>query len=134
MARWRRRIGGCGSNAVQVTAPILAGLAKPQILFNYPGRFAAPKGEKLAIASETGALGGGVDVEMATAHCLDVNAITLDHAEGPQLTVTWSWVPRLLSELEVRGLAEGWFQVLVALARHVVEPWAEGHTPRFLTD
>jgi non-ribosomal peptide synthase protein (TIGR01720 family) len=110
------------------TAPILAGLAKPQILFNYLGRFASPEGKDWAIASEAGTLGGGVDAETPPAHCLEVNAVTLDHGEGPQLSVTWTWVPRLLSELEVRGLAEGWFQALGAIARHVAEPWAEGHT------
>ena len=42
---------------------------------------------------------------MPLAHALEVNALTLDDAEGAELTATWSWAPALVSEAEVRDLA-----------------------------
>ena len=38
---------------------------------------------------------------MPFAHSLEVNAITLEQSDGPQLSATWSWPSALLSEEEV---------------------------------
>jgi non-ribosomal peptide synthase protein (TIGR01720 family) len=111
------------------TRAVMAGLEKPQIGFNYLGRFAAPEGEDWAIASEAWVMGSGADEGMPLAHCLEVNALTVEEADGPELRATWSWAPRLLTEQEVRSLAQGWFQALEALARHVEEAEAGGWTP-----
>jgi amino acid adenylation domain-containing protein/non-ribosomal peptide synthase protein (TIGR01720 family) len=124
--------GGLGYGLLRYLNPqtgaMLAELEKPQIGFNYLGRFAAPEGEDWAIASESDALGGGADEGMALSHCLEVNALTLEQGESLELWATWSWAPRLLSEQEVRSLAEDWFQALEALVRHVAEE-AGGRTP-----
>ena len=80
------------------------------------------------VAGEQVRLGGG-DPAMPLPHALDVNAVTFDEPEGPKLTVTWSWAPALLSEAEVRDLAERWFAALAALVRHAGAPGAGGRSP-----
>src|SRR5262249_8399437 len=60
------------------TGSQLAGFAAAQIGFNYLGRFAAPAGADWARAPEAVRLGEGGDAAMALAHCLEVNALTLD--------------------------------------------------------
>src|SRR5262249_32855883 len=62
-------------------------------------------------------------------HALEVNALTLDGADGARLSATWSWASALLAEAEVRALAQGWFAVLEALVRHAAAPDAGGRTP-----
>ncbi|MEE1783009.1 condensation domain-containing protein, partial [Streptomyces sp. SP17BM10] len=61
-------------------------------------------------------LGDGRDPAMPLAHAVDLNAATLDTAEGPQLTADWSWPDGLLTEERVRQLAEAWFTALRTLA------------------
>ena len=74
------------------------------------------------------ALGGG-DPALALAHAIEINALTLDGADGPGLSATWTWAPALIDEAMVRDLAQGWFRALVALARHASVPGAGGRTP-----
>jgi non-ribosomal peptide synthase protein (TIGR01720 family) len=112
------------------TAPALTGLATPQIGFNYLGRFARAPGVDWQIAPEAEALwGGGIDPDMPFAHSLEVNAMTLEQTDGPELSATWSWPGALLSEEAVGELAQGWFGALEALVRHAAQPGAGGHTP-----
>ena len=113
------------------TAPALSGLAGPQIGFNYLGRFGGTQAAGWGIAPEAGAL-FGVSVsnaDLPPAHSLEVNAITLEEFDGPQLSATWSWPSGLLSEEAVSDLAQGWFGALEALVRHMAQPGAGGHTP-----
>ena len=77
------------------TASQLSGFAVPQIGFNYLGRFAALAGANWSVAAEAMALGGG-DTAMPLAHALEVNALTLDAADGATLTATWTFAPALL--------------------------------------
>ena len=81
-------------------------LTTPQIGFNYLGRFAAAAATDWAGTGEAGALGGGGDPAMQLAHALEVNALTLDGSDGATLSATWTWAPALLSEQEVRDLAQ----------------------------
>ncbi len=115
------------------TGPDLARSARPQIGFNYLGRFAPPEPDDWAPAPEAETLGGGVDPRMPFAHSLEVNALTVTHAEGPQLTATWTWPGELLAEESVRQLAESWFGALNALAVHAEQPDAGGYTPSDLS-
>ena len=110
------------------TASQLAGFAAPQIGFNYLGRFAASAAADWGSAGEAVRLGGG-DPAMPLAHCLEVNALTLDDREGARFTATWSWAPALVTEAEVRDLAERWFTALEGLVRHAAAPGAGGRTP-----
>ena len=110
------------------TASQLTGLAVAQIGFNYLGRFAAPAAADWGAAAEAVRLGGD-DPAMPLAHILEVNALTLDHPDGSTLSATWSWAPALLSDQEVRDLAQGWFEALEALVRHAAQPGAGGRSP-----
>ena len=113
------------------TAAALSGLASPQIGFNYLGRFGGSEAAGWGIAPEAGAVLGvsGSDSELPPAHALEVNAVTLEERDGPQLSATWSWSGALLSEEAVSDLARGWFGALEALVRHTAKPGAGGHTP-----
>ena len=105
----------------------LASEAVPQLGFNYLGRMASEAGDWSA-AAEAIWLGGG-DSAMPLAHGLEINALTLDHPDGATLSASWSWAPALLTETEVRELAERWFGALAALVRHVAQPGAGGRSP-----
>ena len=104
------------------TAPELSKAPTPAIGFNYLGRFSAPgtaPDEAWAFAPESSALGAGRDPGLAAAHALDINAVVHDTAEGPRLVADWSWPEDVLTEPEVRALAESWFSALTALVSRV---------------
>src|SRR6516225_2320590 len=107
----------------------LSGFAAPQIGFNYLGRFAGPAGADWGRAAEAVRLGDGGDAAMPLAHCLEVNALTLDGAQGAELTAHWSWAPALVTEAEVRDLAQRWFVALEGLVGHAALPEAGGRSP-----
>jgi non-ribosomal peptide synthase protein (TIGR01720 family) len=111
------------------TAAQLRRLVPPQLGFNYLGRIAAAAATDWRVAGGADALDFGGDPAMRIAHPLEVNALTLDAGEGATLNATWSWAPALISEAEVRALAQGWFQVLEALVLHAAQPSAGGRTP-----
>ncbi len=104
------------------TASELAKAPTPEIGFNYLGRFSAPgtaADEPWAFAPESSALGAGRDPGLAAAHALDINAVVHDTADGPRLVADWSWPEGVLTEPEVRVLAESWFTALTALVSRV---------------
>ena len=126
------------------TAAELAGAPARQLGFNYLGRFAAgADGADWAPANlderadhdhqqdhqDDIARRGGGDPALPLAHLIEINALTLDEANGPRLTANWTWAGALLDEAAVRDLAETWFRALTALARHAAEPSAGGRTP-----
>ena len=74
-------------------------------------------------------LSAGADSELPLAHLLELNALTQDGADGPRLVATWSWPDGVLSEPDVRELAEAWFDALDALSAHVERAGASGWTP-----
>ena len=81
-----------------------------------------------AAGEESMALGGG-DPAMPLAHPLEINALTLDGAEGPRLSARLSFAPALIGEAAVRDLAATWFRALTALVRHTAQAGAGGRTP-----
>ena len=113
------------------TAKELSGLPAPELGFNYLGRFGAAGSVSSAAGSassdESAAwpMASGLegmasgDPAMPLAHLIEINALTLDGAAGPQLTAHVSFAPRLLPEAQVRDLAQRWFDALEALVRHV---------------
>ncbi|MGW2256074.1 amino acid adenylation domain-containing protein, partial [Kitasatospora sp. NPDC001660] len=107
---------GYGLLRYSAAGAALAELPRPQLGFNYLGRFAAA-GDSTDWALCTDAdLGDGRDPRMPLAHAIDLNAATLDTADGPQLTADWSWPDGLFTEERIRELAEAWFTALRALA------------------
>ncbi|MFI5571876.1 condensation domain-containing protein, partial [Streptomyces sp. NPDC051740] len=113
------------------TAAILAPLARPQIKFNYLGRFTSREQQAAdwATAPGTAGIGGGRDAGMPLTHAVELNAITRDGEDGPELLASWTWAQGLLTEQEVQELAQAWFRALRALADHAAEDTAGGFTP-----
>ncbi|HEX6640691.1 MAG TPA: amino acid adenylation domain-containing protein, partial [Thermoanaerobaculia bacterium] len=89
------------------TASRLADREQPQIGFNYLGRF----------AEDSTLGGGGADVGMALFHLLDINAQTIDGADGPSLSASWTWAGTHLEEAQVRALAGRWIDALRTFAQ-----------------
>ncbi|MFD4183008.1 condensation domain-containing protein, partial [Rhodococcus sp. NPDC058514] len=108
-------------------------LPTPQISFNYLGRLtagAADDGPTVAwspVADTDLDLVGTVDVPLASV--LDINAVTTETVDGPQLRATWTFPDGILTSAEVSELADMWTDALTALARHVAAPTAGGLTP-----
>ncbi len=114
------------------TAVTLAGHPNPQLSFNYLGRFPAPAdGDEAAWTPDplSGVLNAGADAGMPLAHCLELNVLTRDGADGPSLVATWSWPDGVLSEPEVRELAAAWCDALDALAAQQARAGTGGWTP-----
>ncbi|HEY0419820.1 MAG TPA: condensation domain-containing protein, partial [Acetobacteraceae bacterium] len=117
------------------TAAEFAGVPAPQLGFNYLGRFAAGGAGALwapAEADERAADGARLpsgDPAMPLSHLIEINALTLDGADGSRLSASWTWAAALLGEAEVRDLAETWFRALVALTRYAAQPGAGGRSP-----
>ncbi|MBC2879822.1 MULTISPECIES: non-ribosomal peptide synthetase [Streptomyces] len=110
------------------TAPLLAGLARPQVLFNYLGRTTAGRDADWQPLADVD-LPPGTDPRAPLGHTLEINAMARDDGAGPVLTATWSWPRDLLAEDDVRRLAETWFRALRALTAHAENPDAGGYTP-----
>jgi non-ribosomal peptide synthase protein (TIGR01720 family) len=108
-----------------VTAQELEDLPQPQIAFNYLGRIQAEDGD-WSIAAE--ALPGGEDPRMPMAHLLEINAVTHDRPEGPELSVTWTWPEGLFTEDDVTELAKAWFAALSGIAEHARQDDSGGFT------
>ena len=105
-------------------------MEKPEIGFNYLGRFEGREAGDWESAKEGGGgLGGGGDAELKVAHGLEVNVVTQNLAGGPELVAHWTWERKAVSEREVKQLAQEWFRVLELLVEHVEEPGAGGLTP-----
>ncbi|WP_436800659.1 amino acid adenylation domain-containing protein, partial [Streptomyces syringium] len=120
----------------QDTAATLAALPNPQIAFNYLGRF--ERGDGTAQSADWGLVpdadtGSSRDPKGLLGHALELNALTLDSTQGASLVANWSWADGLLSEDEVRDLAQTWFRALEAIVRHTATPGAGGHTPSDFT-
>jgi non-ribosomal peptide synthase protein (TIGR01720 family) len=101
-----------------------SGLARPQVLFNYLGRFGADSGTDgsdgdWGPAPEVDVFGGGADPRMPLSRPIEINAITLDGPDGPVLRATWSWPDGVLTEEDVRALADLWRDALTGLVARV---------------
>ncbi|WP_167521669.1 non-ribosomal peptide synthetase [Microbispora triticiradicis] len=100
--------------------------ARPQVAFNYLGRFPEPADADWQPASEAnGVLQGDFGPYQPMAHSLEIGCVTLDSADGPRLVNTWTWPSAVLSRDEVAELAAHWSQALADIARHV----SDEHTP-----
>ncbi|HEX6639742.1 MAG TPA: amino acid adenylation domain-containing protein, partial [Thermoanaerobaculia bacterium] len=100
------------------SAARLASLPRPQLTFNYLGRFSADS-----------VLRGNMHPATPLAHFVEVNAWTVDGPHGPSLSATWNWAPRHLDESAVRALVSHWQRALEAIARCAEDASSIGHTP-----
>ncbi|MBM0274432.1 amino acid adenylation domain-containing protein [Micromonospora sp. STR1s_6] len=109
-----------------LTAPLLATAPQPQVGFNYLGRFetrSAPTGQAdpaaWSIAAEAvESIGGGNDPGAPLAYTVSVNALAQDRADGVSLLTNFSWPSELLSEAEVRLLADCWLAAMEAIVSY----------------
>ncbi|WP_369359725.1 amino acid adenylation domain-containing protein [Streptomyces sp. cg2] len=117
------------------TAAAFAALRRPQVGFNYLGRFTTADGEHAADWTPVGDLEAvaGDHPDMPLAHVLELNARTHDGPAGSELHAMWTWAGHLLAEADVRELAELWFAALEALVVHAERPDAGGLTPSDLS-
>ncbi|WP_269902633.1 non-ribosomal peptide synthetase [Paracoccus onubensis] len=111
------------------TAQVLARMTRPEIAFNYLGRFGAPgqagtgkaaphesQPDAFQPAPEAPALSGGQDPRRALGNVIEMNAMTLDGPAGPRLITNWSYAGRLIGIDQMRALADGWFDALRRIA------------------
>ncbi|MFI6466449.1 non-ribosomal peptide synthase/polyketide synthase [Streptomyces sp. NPDC050538] len=99
------------------TGPWLTQLGEPQIEFNYMGRFDRPAAADWSYAPEDDAADLDADPGQPMSHALTLNAITEDRPEGPELNAHWAYAAELLTEEQVRDLADTWFRALEAVVR-----------------
>ncbi|QES44575.1 hypothetical protein DEJ49_29470 [Streptomyces venezuelae] len=116
------------------TAPALARLAEPQVSFNYLGRFAVPApGADTSAADWQQVPGspslGGLDPRMRAPHPLMINAVTVDSADGSELSATFKWPEALFPRHRVQELADAWLAALAALGAHAQGSAPAGRTP-----
>ncbi|MFE3492131.1 amino acid adenylation domain-containing protein [Streptomyces sp. NPDC059175] len=110
------------------TARPLGAAPVPAIGFNYLGRFQVGDSGPWTLDGDRTVIGTGVRPDMPLRHPLAVTPVTEDHADGPRLVADWVWAEGLLTEDEVRDLAETWFRALRALVDHLALPGAGGRT------
>ncbi|MDV7266650.1 non-ribosomal peptide synthase/polyketide synthase, partial [Rhodococcus oxybenzonivorans] len=115
------------------TGPVLADRSLPQISFNYLGRFAADLSEAATRAgwAPTGEvdMDRAQDLDTPVTSAIDINAVTTEVEDRPQLRATWAYAAGVLDVTEVRELAELWVQALTALTTYASRPDAGGITP-----
>ncbi|WP_306338897.1 non-ribosomal peptide synthetase, partial [Streptomyces sp. KL118A] len=118
------------------TAPALAGLPDAQVSFNYLGRFAVPSagaGADATAADWQQVPGspslGGLDPRMQAPNPLMINAVTVDSADGSELSATFKWPEALFTRDRVQELADAWLAALTALGTHAEGAAPAGRTP-----
>lgn len=109
-----------------VARELLAAADRPDLGFNYLGRFPAAAAADWQLLPEYGARLDAPGPGMPMAHAVEVSAITLETTEGPVIHADWAWAEGALSEPEVRQLAETWFRMLTALVAHAERPDSSG--------
>ncbi|MFF3847789.1 amino acid adenylation domain-containing protein [Streptomyces sp. NPDC002328] len=98
------------------TASELARLPQPRVLFNYLGRFDGADHGPWSPAPGAGALAAHADPAMPVDHCLQIDALAVEGADGPSLTAVLTWPENLLAEEEADALADAWLAALRLLA------------------
>ncbi|GAA0618357.1 hypothetical protein GCM10009547_20840 [Sporichthya brevicatena] len=112
------------------SAPLLAAGERAQVLFNYLGRMPAADGTATpwTPAPEAGVLGAAADPEQPVPYVLTLDALTEDGPDGPELAVTWTFVPDALSAADVDALST-YFAAAVAELRAWAAAGNTGLTP-----
>ncbi|MFE1293015.1 amino acid adenylation domain-containing protein [Streptomyces sp. NPDC058751] len=112
------------------TAAVLEALPRPEIGFNYLGRYNVGGSGGADWTIEAGVVTGPEhDPAMPLPHVLELNAATKDAPGGTELVATWTFAGLLLSPDDVQELARAWVRALEALATHAERPDAGGLSP-----
>ncbi|MEU3902182.1 condensation domain-containing protein, partial [Streptomyces sp. NPDC045251] len=110
-------------------ARVLAPYERPQLGFNYMGRFDTRGNRLWEPAGGDGVVGTGAHPGMPLPHLLDVTPATEDRHDGSHLIANWAWAGQTVAEEDARDIAETWFRALGLLVRHSAGPGAGGRTP-----
>ncbi|MEW2624087.1 amino acid adenylation domain-containing protein [Streptomyces sp. NPDC048106] len=110
------------------TGPLLAGCSRPQILFNYLGRFPAEERGDWSPVDGT-RLRAHADPAMPLDHVLEINALATDRAGRSELTVVFSGPRALLTPEDTAELAEDWTQALDLLRERAAQNMPRAHAP-----
>ncbi|MBF6331069.1 non-ribosomal peptide synthetase [Nocardia transvalensis] len=112
--------GGNGFQVLRYLDPAgaqLAALSRPQLGFNYLGRFAQqPTNGWTMVADPADALAAN-DSPLHFEHAIDLNAIAIDGPAGPRLRAFWTWPDSLLTGADIEELSTHWFTALETLNR-----------------
>ncbi|WP_415794257.1 amino acid adenylation domain-containing protein, partial [Mycolicibacterium frederiksbergense] len=98
--------------------------AEPPIGFNYLGRLGGGvelPGElwRLAADGSSEVTAASAAVPMPLMHTVELNAATVDTANGPQLHANWTWARSVLDDEQVARLSRLWFEALAGICAHV---------------
>ncbi|GAA3192298.1 amino acid adenylation domain-containing protein [Actinocorallia longicatena] len=106
------------------TAPVLARLGTPQLLFNYLGRF--PVGREGDWESAPEPLNAAGDPGLGTPYLLEINAACHDTPAGPELHAVLTYADGGIPAGDVAALADAWAEALAELAGGAAGPekWA----------
>ncbi|MEW1569302.1 condensation domain-containing protein, partial [Streptomyces sp. NPDC093509] len=104
----------------------LAAADRPDIGFNYLGRFEVATAADWQMSPEFGARLDAPGPGMPLAHAVELNTVVLESAEGPVLRADWAWPSGVLDGDELRALAESWFRMLTALVTYADRPSVGG--------
>ncbi|AKK28963.1 non-ribosomal peptide synthetase [Mycobacterium sp. EPa45] len=101
----------------------LAG-SDPTIGFNYLGRMGAGTGQvsgDIWEIREDGwrVTGPAAAVPMPLMHTVELNAGTVETADGPRLRAGWTWALTALDHAQVSRLSDLWFDALAGICAHV---------------
>ncbi|MEV4516217.1 non-ribosomal peptide synthase/polyketide synthase [Dactylosporangium sp. NPDC049525] len=102
------------------TAPALARLGTPQVLFNYLGRFPAVSEMDWDTAPEADALRTAPDPDLGTPYLLEINAACHTTPDGPQLRAVLTYADE---GLDIPGLAAHWADAMRDLCAPAEEVW-----------
>ncbi|ORA15463.1 non-ribosomal peptide synthase/polyketide synthase, partial [Mycobacterium arosiense] len=58
-------------------------------------------------------------IPMPLMHTVELNAVTVDSAAGPQLHANWTWAPSALGDEQITRLGRLWFEALAGICAHV---------------
>ncbi|GAA1466675.1 amino acid adenylation domain-containing protein [Nocardiopsis exhalans] len=111
------------------TAPRLTGRARPDVLFNYLGRFGAPAAQPWESAPATTRVMLGEDPDQPLTHGLEIGAIAHEGPGGPRLHLTLRWAPGVHDHHGIRALADDLTAALRALAEAAADPGPHTLTP-----
>ncbi|BCO84393.1 hypothetical protein MINTM011_27280 [Mycobacterium paraintracellulare] len=96
---------------------------EPPIGFNYLGRQGGA-GELTAdmwrpVPDGWSVTRAAASTAMPLMHTLELNAATVDSADGPRLHANWTWAPSALDDEQVARLGRLWFAALAGICAHV---------------
>ncbi|MCV7012892.1 non-ribosomal peptide synthase/polyketide synthase [Mycolicibacterium madagascariense] len=98
--------------------------SRPQVLFNYLGRFTGAGSEPWTLTDD--AVSEDRNARMPLPRALEVNAITVDTEHGARLEATFSWPSGVLGRAEVQRLAALWTEAAQSIS---TSPAVAGPTP-----